>query len=366
MRFRIDAEITDKSSGISINDMSFLSVDDENVSTGVDYSSANISPFVNEVIGDLSADNENNDLDADKPNELIHSGNADYTPKTGKDFWKQNQRITSKLGERVSKLSVEVQPKVQEEISAQANSPETEAAAKMPNDEYYSQNHVSNGMEYKNLSGNQYKVDLGSEVKKSANDFDANNELNDANNEINKEMSAKRTEFLSFMHKISEQNSLLSEKKKKNILKSQQMNLLNKGRFAFSEGVENVVRFIRTENLAKAVLIVDPPALGRVNIELISTDNGIEAILRVSNEQIKMLVQEESAQLKRDLEQIGVTLTEFSVDVQNDGNRSRNQSFNNHRSRRMAHLGSAEGENEDERVEIFRVDLRKGLLHWIA
>jgi flagellar hook-length control protein FliK len=71
-------------------------------------------------------------------------------------------------------------------------------------------------------------------------------------------------------------------------------------------------------------------------------------------------------QLRQSLAQIGVNLSEFSVDIQHDGNRSRNQSFNNHRLKKSARTGAAEDESKDERIETFRVDLRKGLLHWIA
>jgi flagellar hook-length control protein FliK len=189
------------------------------------------------------------------------------------------------------------------------------------------------------------------------------------NNDLDKDATANRLEFDDFMHKIFEQRALLNVDPSKNPSRpqSQQMNLANKGRLAFSEGVENVIRFVRAGAVSKAVLIIDPPSLGRVNIEIVSTDNGIEAVLKVSSEQVRMLVQDQAAQLKQNLEQAGVKLTEFSVDVQQDGSRSNNQTFR-YKPRKSAHFGSAENENENEadRIEAFRVDLRKGLLHWIA
>ena len=185
-------------------------------------------------------------------------------------------------------------------------------------------------------------------------------------NDLTDNATINRQEFQSFMHRIYEEQSLTNNEYHKSILKSQQMNLINKGRLAFSESVENVVKFIRNGALTKATLIVDPPSLGKVNIEIVSTDKGIEAVLRVSNEQIKMLVQDNSVNLKQNLAQVGVILSDFSVDVQHEGSRSRNQSFNNHRSKKSARFGSTAFENETERIETFRVDLRKGLLHWIG
>ena len=180
-----------------------------------------------------------------------------------------------------------------------------------------------------------------------------------ADKDLDKNITGNRVEFQDFMHKISEQRSAPNDAPK-----PQQMDLINRGPLAFSEGVGNVVRFINIGGLTKATLIIDPPALGRVNIEVVSTDNGIETILKVSNEQVRMLVQDQMFQLKQNLAQIGVNLAEFTVDIQQDDDRPREQ-FNN--KPKKARLGiMEEEESEAEKIESFRVDLRKGLLHWIA
>ncbi|MCL2767220.1 MAG: flagellar hook-length control protein FliK [Synergistaceae bacterium] len=181
--------------------------------------------------------------------------------------------------------------------------------------------------------------------------------------DLDKDITTNRHEFQNFMHKVLEERSMISDSSPK--LQPQQMDLVNRGPSAFSEGLKNVVRFIHTGGLTKATLIIDPPALGRVNIEIISTDNGIETILKVSNEQVKMLVEDHINQLKQNLEQIGVKLAEVTVDIQQDKGNSRDQASNN--KSRKTRLGAAEEEeSEAERIEAFRVDLRKGLLHWIA
>ena len=181
-----------------------------------------------------------------------------------------------------------------------------------------------------------------------------------ADRDLDKDMTINRTGFHDFMQKISEERSMVNNSSPK----PQQMELASRGPSAFSESVGNVIRFINTGGLTKATIIIDPPALGKVNIEIISTDNGIETILKVSNEQVKLLVQDQIIQLKQNLEQIGVNLAEFTVDIQQDNNSSRDQSNNKPQKVRLGAV--EEEESEAERIEAFRVDLRKGLLHWIA
>jgi hypothetical protein len=131
---------------------------------------------------------------------------------------------------------------------------------------------------------------------------------------------------------------------------------------ALREGLNNVVRFIRTSGEQKAALIVDPPALGRVSVELTSSTTGLEASIKVSSEQIRQLVQDQLAQLRLTLEQQGVQLTHFSVDVQQDGGQ-RQQQQTAEQKRRFGGLSDGE---EDEEQTVFRVDLDKGLLYWVA
>lgn len=144
---------------------------------------------------------------------------------------------------------------------------------------------------------------------------------------------------------------------------SPQLNLQHTGRAAFTESVENVVRFARSEGVNRATIIIDPPALGKVSIEIVSTSSGIETSLKVSNEQVRALVQDQIVQLRHSLQQMGVQVTSFSVDVQQQ--EKGHEQFaeqgqkNNHRS------ADKETDNEVEE-DVFKVDLRKGLLYWIA
>ena len=121
-----------------------------------------------------------------------------------------------------------------------------------------------------------------------------------------------------------------------------------------------MVRFIRTNGEQKAALIVDPPALGRVSVELTNSTTGLEASIKVSSEQIRQLVQDQLAQLRLTLAQQGVQLTQFSVDVQQDNGHRQQQQAEQNRSNKLN-----DGE-EDEEQTVFRVDLDKGLLYWVA
>ena len=131
------------------------------------------------------------------------------------------------------------------------------------------------------------------------------------------------------------------------------------------EGVENVVRFARVNGGHRASLIVDPPALGRVTVELSTGTSGLEANIKVSSEQVRQLVQDQIVQLRMSLAQQGVQLAQFSVDVQQDDGR-RQQGFSRGQGGRRRVHGEASGEDDEAANAVFRVDLNQGLLHWVA
>ncbi|GHV40695.1 hypothetical protein FACS1894187_21840 [Synergistales bacterium] len=130
---------------------------------------------------------------------------------------------------------------------------------------------------------------------------------------------------------------------------------------ALREGLDNVVRFARVNGEQKASMIIDPPALGRIIVELNATSAGLEASIKVSSEQVRQLIQEEMSQLRYSLAQQGVELTNFSVDVQQDsGQRNRDDGQQGGRQRILA------ADDEQDEDANFRVDLNQGLLYWVA
>ena len=131
---------------------------------------------------------------------------------------------------------------------------------------------------------------------------------------------------------------------------------------ALRDGITNVVRFIRADGVQKARVIVDPPALGRISVELTSGTSGVEASIKVSSEQIRQLVQDQLSQLRMNLSQQGVQVAEFTVDVQQDNSGSQQQQGQSQNGQYTGYFG----DDEDDETEEFRIDLEEGLLYWVA
>ena len=131
---------------------------------------------------------------------------------------------------------------------------------------------------------------------------------------------------------------------------------------ALRNGIVNVVRFIRADGVRKANIIVDPPALGRISVEIVSSSSGVEASVKVANEQIRQIVQDQFTQLRDNLLQQGVQVSEFTVDVQQDSSRQGHDSGGQNQRDNYTFTPS----EDDDDTEIFRADLEEGLLYWIA
>ena len=131
---------------------------------------------------------------------------------------------------------------------------------------------------------------------------------------------------------------------------------------ALRDGLTNVVRFIRADGVQKARVIIDPPALGRVSVELTSGTSGVEASIKVASEQIRQLVQDQISQLRMNLSQQGVQVAEFTVDVQQDSSGNHNQQGQEQYAGRFGFVD----DSDDDEAEDFRIDLEEGLLYWVA
>lgn len=151
-------------------------------------------------------------------------------------------------------------------------------------------------------------------------------------------------------------------------LLSGETQLNGRGGAAVEDGIQHVVRFLRTEGRQAASIIVDPPALGRIEIELVSIAKGVEASIKVASEQIRQLVQDHITVLRNHLEQQGVHLGEFVVDLRdnNKGNSGRNDAFAGERDSSRRGASVLESESIDEPVPSFRMDLEHGLLFLVA
>ncbi|GAB1398676.1 hypothetical protein MASR1M66_01280 [Aminivibrio sp.] len=130
---------------------------------------------------------------------------------------------------------------------------------------------------------------------------------------------------------------------------------------ALGEGMTNVVRFLRRDGLHKASIVVEPPALGRVEIELSATAGGVEASIRVGSEQLRQLVQDQLIVLRNSLSQQGVQMTSCTVDI-GDSRMDQGKEKNEGEKER----GRIPRQQQGEESLSFRVDLEQGLLYWMA
>jgi flagellar hook-length control protein FliK len=138
---------------------------------------------------------------------------------------------------------------------------------------------------------------------------------------------------------------------------------------AFGEGLSSVLVFMNSEGTTEARIVVEPPSLGRVEISLSSGTAGVEATFRVDNEQLKYMVNQQLEALKSSLEAQGIHVSGLTVDIKNgDGERGSGRgNLHSPKSRRRAG-GIDEGTAEDgaDIPRVIRLDLERGILHWVA
>ena len=213
---------------------------------------------------------------------------------------------------------------------------------------------------HENFSGSRNGSRSRNENRRVSND---NSRDNERNSDSTTHRTESRNDFQSFFEGVlnSRRASGNSE------ISSQPLNL--RGAFNLNQsetlrnGLVNVVRFIRADGVQKANVVIDPPALGRISVELTSSSSGVEASIKVASEQIRQLVQDQLTQLRMNLSEQGVQVAEFTVDVQQDNQQGSGSQNENQQDRRENFIGGIE---EDDDTEEFRVDLEEGLLYWVA
>ena len=114
--------------------------------------------------------------------------------------------------------------------------------------------------------------------------------------------------------------------------------------------------------------MVEPPALGRVDISLRSSESGVEANFKVDNEELRQMVQKQFDSLKESLQAQGIHVSGMTVDIKNsEGERNRGNAGASKKGRRQSGLGATDDiEDIEDGARVLRLDLEKGLLHWVA
>ncbi len=135
---------------------------------------------------------------------------------------------------------------------------------------------------------------------------------------------------------------------------------------AFGDGVTTMLQFLRDEGISEARIVVEPPALGRIDVSLQATASGVEAVFKVDNEHLKQVLQQQLDSLKNSLEAQGIHVSGLAVDIKNrDDHRRQDAQGTNRKVRRVGGVEGA-GDEDGEEPRLVRLDLEKGLLHWIA
>ena len=230
--------------------------------------------------------------------------------------------------------------------------------AQSQNQNSNSSGHEENSPEHEQSNGTQTPSRTRNDTRRASN---ASSRTQDERTDTNSQRTESRNTFQSFFEGVMSS--------RRNASQSSPLPLdLRAASYSFNQsqtlrdGMINVVRFIRADGVQKANVVVDPPALGRISVELTSGTSGVEASIKVANEQIRQLVQDQLSELRMNLSQQGVQVAEFTVDVQQD-----NSQNGNHQGSQYSNEQRAFAINEaDDDTEEFRIDLEEGLLYWVA
>ena len=133
---------------------------------------------------------------------------------------------------------------------------------------------------------------------------------------------------------------------------------------AAGNGLGHAIRFIHQGNIDRAYVVVEPPEWGRIQIDLGLSRDGLEALIKVENEELAASLRGQIEGLKTALESSGINLAHVAVEAKGgDTGRGSGDQPEERRRKKTSdpHIG-------EEGVEgaVFQLDLDRGLLCWIA
>ncbi|NCC96243.1 MAG: flagellar hook-length control protein FliK, partial [Synergistales bacterium] len=181
------------------------------------------------------------------------------------------------------------------------------------------------------------------------------------------EDSAQRATDQGFENLIVQGEARQSVQPRSEVVPAQTIYLPQKGPDALPHGLAQVVRQVMADGTQKATVIIDPPALGRVEVEVRATSTGIEASFKVDSAQVRDMIKPQIPILQDMLSQNGIVASSISVDIrQGDERRSPwRDSLDSIKLRRRKGAVD-EGEVEITSMEIARIDMERGVLQWYA
>lgn len=135
------------------------------------------------------------------------------------------------------------------------------------------------------------------------------------------------------------------------------------------EGLANFIEVVRNRKGHRGTLVLDPPDLGTVRITVESSREKVQVHLVVESAQTKNLVENSIGTLRDSMARQGLTLGETTVDVGGQGLEGGGSSGWSFRETGdpVPLAGSDQAVEIAEEEEIVaRLDIERGLLHWIA
>lgn len=139
--------------------------------------------------------------------------------------------------------------------------------------------------------------------------------------------------------------------------------------------VEKAKIFIRPNGNTNMTLRLDPPSLGKIDMRLEVSENGVRAVMIAENREVKAALENNLDNLKNSLNQSGIKVDELSVATANDSG-MRNGSFakeagmGNSGEKRNGHSAGRRNEGgfggEDEMVATVRRSIHAGVLDIVA
>ena len=141
--------------------------------------------------------------------------------------------------------------------------------------------------------------------------------------------------------------------------------LSSRGDSAILEGAELLLRAAVRAESQTARMIIDPPALGPMEVSVTLAGDGLSASFRVESETVRQLLLQNADALRESLSRAGIQVAGFSVsvDVGQGGGR-----FAEPRpeTRRRARDSRDEDEGDEGHAPVTRLDAEAGVLHWVG
>lgn len=135
---------------------------------------------------------------------------------------------------------------------------------------------------------------------------------------------------------------------------------------AFGDGIFTALEFMKTDGVQEARIVVEPPALGHIDVSIRASESGLQAAFKVDNEHLKQMVQQHIDILKSSLQTQGIHVSSIAVDIRNkEDQNGQGAAYAKNKKAKGGRGSDDETENENE-TTLVRLDLEKGLLHWIG